>query len=229
MDTRRIKGERVLLARLRDPSGQVIRTDSLRVVIDDRPAEKVTVIVPPKWRKDVPMVVEAVAQMPVSGVKEVNFYFGKPVDNKPPAGALPIPGTPLDKAGTRWTAKFPLAGEKKGPTDITAEFKTNVGLSSFGTATVDLTDAEQPEPGKVEGTVTEGPRAQAGLTVILINEKKEEKGRATTNEEGFFRMENIPPGKYKVTVTKPASRRKGEAPVQVDPGQTAKVEVSLHV
>jgi Carboxypeptidase regulatory-like domain len=65
--------------------------------------------------------------------------------------------------------------------------------------------------------------------VILVNEKKEEKGRATTDDTGFFRIENVPPGKYKVTVTKPATKRKGEVPVQIESGKTAKVEVSLHV
>src|SRR5262249_52474274 len=149
LDTLKIKGERTLLARLREPAGEVIRTDTLRVVIDDQPAEKVRLVgVPEKHKKDIPLVVEAAGQAPVSGLKEVNFFFGKPMDNKPPPNTPTIAGTPLDRDRTRWAAKFPLDGSRKGPTEISVEFKSNVGLSTFATAAVELTDAEKPEPGK---------------------------------------------------------------------------------
>jgi hypothetical protein len=231
LDTLRIKGPRALAARLADAAGNTIRTAMMTVVLDDNPADKVQFIeLPAKYRNNVPLVVKASAQTPVAGIKEVNFYFGKAVDNKPPAGAQPIAAVPIDQAGTTWAAKLPLAGDRKGPTDISVEFKSMVGLSSFATATIELLDPNAaPEPGKIEGKVNEGGRAQGDLDVVLRNEKNEEKGRTKTGPDGSYRLDNVEPGKYKIIAMKVVSNRRAEQAVVVEPGQTVTVDLTLIV
>ena len=231
MDTLRIKGRRTLMARLTDGGGQVIRTAMTEVVLDDSPAEKVRLVdVPAKWRNKEALPLQASGVVPVAGLKEVNFFFGKPVDNKLPPNTPTFPGAPVNETRTDWAVKLPLAGERKGPTDVSVEFKSATGLSSFATATLELIDQEAPpETGRIEGKVAEGPRAQEGLTVVLRDEKNEVRGQTTTDADGAYKFENVKPGKYRVIASKPKAKRTADKPVDVAPGATVRLDLTLGV
>jgi len=231
MDTLRIKGRRWLMARLTDAAGQVFRTALVEVVLDDSAPEKVRLVdVPAKWRKTEALPLQAVGMVPVAGLKEVNFFFGRPVENKLPPNTPTFAGAPLNDARTDWAVKIPLTGERKGPTDVSVEFKSMTGLSAFATASIELIEPDAPaEPGKIEGTVVEGPRAQGGLTVVLRDEKNEVKAQTTTEADGTYKFENVKPGKYRVTASKTVAKRSADKPVEVTPGATVRLDLSLGV
>ena len=55
--------------------------------------------------------------------------------------------------------------------------------------------------GDISGTVTDpSGAAVSGAAVNAVNTGTNEKGSATTNEAGFYRMVNLSPGQYRVTV-----------------------------
>ena len=79
------------------------------------------------------------------------------------------------------------------------------------------------------GVVREGDIPQANLEVILKDEKGAEKGKTTSKDDGAFTFENVPPGAYKVSVTKAGSgtQRQGGADAKVEPGGKTDVPVGL--
>jgi hypothetical protein len=152
------------------------------------------------------------------------------------AGKLPpttptVAGTLVPGSTTTWTAQLALPADKKGPTDLGVQFINNVGLSTFATATVNLVDALPTLPGRIQGTVLESTRPQAGLEVSLRDPKapktSEDKAKATTGADGMFTFENLPPGAYTVSSSKAITKRKADVPVTVQAGQTAVVTVNL--
>ena len=74
----------------------------------------------------------------------------------------------------------------KGPADVSVQFVSGVGLSSFDTAAVEVVDAVPVEPGRLQGKVVEGPRSQPGLDLVVVDAKGAEQGRATTDRDGRF-------------------------------------------
>ena len=134
--------------------------------------------------------------MPISGIREVVFYLGRPADGQRPAGAVVVPGRPVDANQTRWAASFPLRDAKLGPTEITAEFVAGVGLSQSATASVEVVEAIPVEPGGIRGTVREGERPQVGFEVVARDEKNAERGKAKTDDRGRFTIGGLPPGSY---------------------------------
>jgi len=223
----RLVGARLIRARMLDANGKEIARATRRVVFDGAAPRNVKFVDPPARAKAAtPLAVRVAVDPPVSGVKEVNVFLGKPVNNAPPANAMLIPA----KAdGDGWTATVPL-GPGPVPADITAQVVSGSGKAGFATMTVELVPAaefDKPKPGAIAGKVVEGEIAQPGLTVTLSDDKGKEKAKATTKDDGTFKFAELPTGKYRVFAAKLSTgREKGEA-VEVKPGETAAVELSL--
>jgi len=80
------------------------------------------------------------------------------------------------------------------------------------------------------GVVMEGDRPQAGIPVQLLNATNNTVvASATTNADGSFTLENVPPGSYRITARKSSSRTQAIKPVELASGQQLKgVEVKLY-
>jgi hypothetical protein len=219
--------------RLLDANGSPLRTVFQTVTFDDSPPDKVAFIEPPKQaRRDLPLTLKAAAAPSVSGISQAVFFVGKPIEHKVPPNTPTFPGQAVDAGKTQWSATLPLPGDRKGPTELSVQLVNAVGQSEFATTTVELVefDAAKARLGKVQGKVLEGEREQPDLTVLLRDEKGAQKDKTTTKSDGSFVFENVAPGKYKVYASKVASTgtRKGEVPVQVDPGKSADVKIPLY-
>jgi hypothetical protein len=114
---------------------------------------------------------------------------------------------------------------------VSVQVTNNAGLSAFATTSVNVVEKLPPLLGQVQVTVTEGPRPQAGLEVVLHDQgaKTAQEGNFTgkTTAEGTYLFKDLPPGKYKVSTSKPVANRKAEAEVTVEPGKTAVVNLAL--
>ncbi len=223
----RLVGARLIRARMLDANGKEIARATRRVVFDGAAPRNVKFVdAPARAKAATPLAVRVTVDPPVSGVKEVNVFLGKPASNAPPPMAMLIPA----KAdGNGWTTTVPL-GPGPVPADITAQVVSGSGKASFATMTVELVPAaefDKPKPGAIAGKVVEGEIAQPGLTVTLSDDKGKEKAKATTKDDGTFQFVDLPAGKYRAFAAKVSTgREKGEA-VEVKPGQTTAVELSL--
>ena len=202
---------------------------------------------PAQARRGTKLAVKATARASDSGIEHVLFFVGRP----PAAGAaLPatvatVPGSPDSEAGV-WTAELTLP-DLKGPTDLSAQFETGAGRTSYATATIELTDLDPVTPGRIVGTLLEGPRPQPGLVVVLTKgstdpsksgapkakpaQKKDDEStevaRATTTADGTFRFDGLAPGLYQLSASKDASRTKARADVTVKVNATSSVMLEL--
>ena len=169
------------------------------------------------------------------GIKEAVFFVGKPVAGKIPEGVTPVPGAALNLDRTLWGVNLPLPPTGLAPTAVSVRFINGVGLSTFDTITVNLLEANPAltAKGKILGKVMEGDRPQAGLEVVLTDERGAEKGRVKTKDDGTFEFADLPPGKYKVSASKSSDGRKGVYPrqprdfIDLKPGGAATVELPL--
>jgi hypothetical protein len=228
LDLSGVTGPRVLRARLLSAGGQELLTATAPLIVDGTPPEGVAFVDPPQQAvRTQPLTVQAAGRDPLSGIDTVVFFVGRPADGKPPPTAVLVPGRPAGPDRAVWTAKLTVPPDPRGSIDVTAQFINGVGESTFATTTIELLDKAPPPPTRITGTVCEGPRPQPGLDVVLRDEKGAIKARTKTADDGTFTFENIAPGTYKVSTSKPATQRKGEASVTVEPGQTAVVKVLL--
>lgn len=231
----RLVGERVVRARVLDANGKEIAAATRRVIFDGDPPRNLKFIDPPARAKAaMPLAVRVTVDPPVSGVKEVNVFLGKPAKNAPPSGAMLIPAKP---DGDGWTATVPL-GAGPVPADITAQVVSGSGKTAFATTTVELVPAgefDKPKPGAIAGKVVEGEIAQPGLVVELYDEKEKPKGNekqkpkatAKTKDDGTFLFADLPAGQYRVFAAKvTTNREKGES-VEVVAGETSGVTLAL--
>ncbi|MGL4461796.1 MAG: carboxypeptidase regulatory-like domain-containing protein, partial [Planctomycetia bacterium] len=84
---------------------------------------------------------------------------------------------------------------------------------------------------RIRGMVREGALPQAGVEVVLADSTgKVGKMKTKTDAGGAYAFENVPPGAYLVMSAKVVSTlRKGSAPVAVEAGKTAVVDVALRL
>ncbi|MCE9533812.1 MAG: hypothetical protein K8T89_22195, partial [Planctomycetes bacterium] len=225
-----LAGTRLLRASLLDSSRKVIAQDTVTVVFDGSAPTGVAFVDPvARARRDLPLPVKATCDPPLSGVKEVRFFVGKPVNDAPPPMAAMTPGEPTDATGRFWTAKL-LVGEAKGPTPISVQFTARGGRSSIATITVDLLDAAEfnkPIPGKIIGKVREGTLDQPGMIVILRDAKGAEKARTKTRENGTYEFLDVPPGKYSVFTNKTSTNRSANKVIEVKAAEEVSVILEL--
>ncbi|SIO60646.1 Carboxypeptidase regulatory-like domain-containing protein [Singulisphaera sp. GP187] len=248
LDLSEIEGQRVLRARLLDENGQEIQAVSQPLLIDNsRPNGPSLIELPLQARRGSKLMVKATASATDSGIASVRFFVGKPpAEGTPlPATVTTTPGNP-DTEGVIWSAELNLP-DVKGPTDLAAQFTTGAGQTSYATANIELTDTDPVTPGRIVGTVLEGPRPQPGMVVILSQKPKDEAqtkeakpkaaqakeapnteiARATTTADGTFRFDNLAPGNYQLTTSKEASQTKAKADVNVKASTTATVPLEL--
>lgn len=225
----RLVGTRVIVARLLDANGKELARDKQAVVFDGRRPQGVEFIRPPaRVPADKPLSVRATCDLPVSGVKEVHFFVGKPVNDAPPPAAALIAAKPA--GGTNeWTATIPLDGAK-GPLDLSVRFTSQAGLVGFKTVTVERVDAAElnrPQPAAVKGKVVEGTLPQPGLTVVLFDDKGKEKAKAKTKDDGSFAFADLPAGKYTLLAEKTSTNRIKRLPLELAAGEEKTVELGL--
>lgn len=222
-------GTRVLLARLLDANGKELARNRREVTFDGRRPQGVRFLDPPaKVPADKPLSLKAASDLPVSGVKEVHLFVGKPANDAPPPNAVLIEAKPAD-GRTEWAAAVPLDGTK-GPLDVSVRVTSKAGLVGFATVTierVDAADLNKPEPATVRGKLLEGTLAQPGLTVTLLDDKGKENAKAKTKDDGSFAFPDLAAGKYTLFAEKPSTGREKRLPVEVKAGEEKVVELGL--
>lgn len=89
--------------------------------------------------------------------------------------------------------------------------------------------AQTATTGSIEGTVTDqNGAAVPGMTVTVAGPNLIRPQSATTNESGFYRIPNLPPGRYTVTVEAAKGFAKFEQQnVEVNLSRTSTVEIQL--
>ena len=224
----KIRGRRLIQARVLDELNNLQASAELPIVFDDRAPAAVELVDPPKYGlRGGAVLLRARGSVPQSGIKEVAFFLGRPAGGKRPPGVVAVPGRPVDPDRTIWAAALPLNEAKLGPVDVSVEFVAGVGLGSFATATLTVVEAIPVEPGKIRGTVKQGDRPQSGLAVRVLDDKGAEKKQAKTNDLGGFEITDLAPGTYRVVCTKPTPPTVGSAQVTVKPGETATAEIGM--
>src|SRR5262249_28891860 len=148
-----------------------------------------------------------------SGISKVIFFVGRPIDGKIPP-TVPQAEAKLDAASGAWTAQLQLAGDRRGPTDLSVQFINGVGQSTFGSTAVMLLDSEKKTgPGRIVGTVKEGENPQPEIEVSLapVQDPKAPMQKPTkttkTKPDGTFVFEDVGPGRYTLSCTKIVSGR----------------------
>jgi hypothetical protein len=224
----RVRGQRELRARLLDPSGREIASDSMTVAIGDQAPGRVRLVGVPKYaRTGTTLTLRATATVPGSGIKEVVFFLGRPAEGKRPPDAVAVPARPLDRARTSWRAQVNLPPDRRGPTAVSVQFASGVGLSAFDTAMVDVVDTIPVEPGAIRGVVVEGPRPQSDLEVVLRDAKGSPLARTATSRTGTFEFPAVAPGAYEVVAVKLTPPTRGNARVEVKPGSTSEATIEM--
>jgi len=239
LDLSNMLGERKASARLLDKGGgalvvldenedkkdQVVKS----VIIADSPPESGRFIDPPaKLARATPLEVKANGIDKYSGIQMVNFFVGKPAQDKVPADAQIVKGQ--RNAEGIWSAKVPFPADSKSVT-VSAQFVNGVGLSAFDTITVDIYDPikskDAPMGGTIKGKVVRGELGQPGIEVTLTDSAGAAKAKTKSNDAGEFTFKDVPPGKYKVGGSDPVNSRKGEAQVTIEAGKIAETTIEL--
>ncbi|HSQ55294.1 MAG TPA: hypothetical protein VLM40_06070 [Gemmata sp.] len=223
-------GKRVLEARLLDANRNVLATDRVDVVFDGSPPRNVRFLdLPPKARKEQPLAVHATCDPPISGIKEVKFFLGRPQSNAPPQNAPMIAGKLFDAATNEWRAAIPIEGQK-GMVTVGVQFVTNAGLSRIETQDVELVDAAEinkPEPGKIAGKVIELRLPQKDRVVFLYDEKGNAKDKKRSKDDGTFVFPDVSPGRYFLFTQNEYANTQAKVELEVKPGETAKATLEL--
>jgi hypothetical protein len=146
-----------------------------------------------------------------------------------PPNTPSVKATPVNAARTVWSAPLVMPADKKGVVEISVRYLNGAGMAAFATASVEVTDRETVRPARITGRVHEGTRPQAGLEVLLAaaGPKATEKAKTTTGEDGKFSFEEVVPGEYTVSVSKPVSGRKAVKKVVLKPGETINLDLAL--
>ena len=232
-NTSRIIGARVLRARLLDEHGKELARAVQNVAIDaDAPGTARIVDLPVKAKRGAALKLRAEAGDNESGIAQVVFFVGQPHEGgKIPAATPTVAATPLDGKKTTWSATVPLP-DRTGPTAVSIAVTNGIGLTRYGSATLELTETDpmavDPKgPGKIVGRVLEGTRVQPGLEVILRDAAGKEHARTRTKSDGSYSFENVAPGSYVLHCVKPESLRRATSAVIVEPNGTATRDLTL--
>jgi protocatechuate 3,4-dioxygenase beta subunit len=85
---------------------------------------------------------------------------------------------------------------------------------------IELTPIPGQQPGSISGTVTSGGAPLEGATLIAYESgTSNQKGSATTDSQGKYKITNLPPGKYDVNASKSGYESKQQNGITVNSGQ----------
>jgi hypothetical protein len=110
---------------------------------------------------------------------------------------------------------------------MTLKATSGAGVSTVLTRTLQLGPPKPPAEPSIEGLVSEGDRAQAGIEVSLLDAKGMKVSATKTDAAGLYRFENLKKGKYTVQASKGPSGRKASKPVTLEPGPPMRVDLVL--
>lgn len=173
--------------------------------------------------------------VPVTGIKEVVFFLGKPT----PKGTIPenvvrVDGENDPKDPAIWLARLPVATDKGGLFEISVQAVNQAGLANNKTITLILVDpgaggGAEKKLAKIIGKVAVGMQGQTGVAVTLADAKGELKASTKSKPGGEFVFENVPPGVYQVSAANPALMLSGKTLVTVPEGVTEVKGVDLQI
>ena len=228
IDLTGLSGGLALRAVLQDKDGREIKKVTQRVIVDGAAPRDVRIVdLPAQGRRGSQIQVRAVGKPSESGIKEVSFFWGKPVEGKLPPNAETAPAAPANSSKTTWTAKLKLPEDKKGPTSLSVQFISAAGAEAFDSRTIELLDTEPSQVGRLRVKVLEGDRPQSGLDVIVQDAKGTIKQQGTTGPDGVYLTGMLEKGNYLVRSAKPATPSLGQSKAAVEPGRTKLVTVDL--
>ena len=226
LDTEGVEGRRQIQVRLVDDV-QTIRELVLPLALDRSAARDVRFLDPPSHKPGADPDCAHRGQSEHVRHQGGGFFPGKPTaDGKIPAGAATVTARAWADGPNIWEAALALS-EKKGPTELSVAFVNAVGLASFDTITIELTDADLIEPGRIAGRVTERSVGQPGLAVLLADEKGYQKAATTTDASGRYAIEDVPAGKYRVLSHNSATPSKADAVIEVKAGKLTTADLNL--
>jgi hypothetical protein len=228
-------GSRVIEARLIGPNGQPLIgpegnevVGRTHVVFDGAKPTGVRILVDPRLPQGKVLTVRATSDLPVSGVREVKFFVGRPANDAPPPNAVPVPGVMFDPKANEWRATLPIEG-LKGNQVIGVQFVSKAGQVRADAADVELIDPAEfnkPQPGSISGRVSDNNFAQPGLKVHLYDATAKWLGDTTTDENGVYEFKNLLPATYFV-YCKNITRRELKRQVDLKPGAKEQADLDL--
>jgi hypothetical protein len=230
LDTGGLRGRFALRATLRRGDSLVLKEVEREILLDDRRPRWIEFVgIPRKARRGRTLEVKAIADSPPSGIVAAQFFVGKPEsDGKMPAGVAPLCGRRQPGEVEIWKAELKLPADKgASEAAITVRFISGVGLDAIHTASIELADTDPIAPGALHGVVRAGPLAQPDLPVGLFDAEGKNLREARSSGDGTFQFDDLIPGVYFVTAARSADVTRGEAKVEVKPGDTAEVTISL--
>lgn len=230
-------GRRVIEARLIDRDGQPLRDPDgnevvgrTRVVFDGAKPTGIEFLgLQPRMPQGKVMVVRATSDLPVSGVKEVAFFLGKPVKDGPPPAAVPVPGVLFDLQTNEWRATLPIEN-LKGPQTVSVQFVSKAGQVRALPVEIELADPAElntPPPGSIRGTVTDNDFKQKGLKVFLYDAAAKPVKEAVTDANGLYEFKDMPAGTYFVYAYNVPTRRESKKRVDLKPGAKETIDLPL--
>jgi hypothetical protein len=201
-----------------------------KVVFDDSPPEKVKLVnLPQKINIGEDLIAQAQGEDKESGIKEVNFYEGKPDAKGDPPKTTAIPAQ-FDEKTKTWRAKIEGIADEKGDKYITAQFVNNVGLSKLSAPKLVVVQEKVAVAvsSSIKGTVVRsGAGPQKDLEVQLKDDKGKVKDTVKTDNKGEFEFKNVAPGAYTI-VTERRSNLTGMKSITVVAGkETPPVAIEL--
>jgi len=222
-------GRRLLQARLRDAQGHILQTRELPIFLDDTPADAVEFRNPPSTAlHSGPLTLRVFASDRESGIREVSFFVGKPIDGKLPPGVIEIPGTPASDEPMTWIGIMPPQ-QNRGPTDYTVKIVNGAGLTRYLTTSILLVDRLPSPPGVITGTVLLGSIPQPGLPVTLADANGKPLLKTTTNSQGIYVFPELKAGTYQLSSQSLNPPRTATATVHVTAGATTTQDLSLYL
>jgi hypothetical protein len=229
VDTQGLSGRLAVRAVLRDRQGRELRTVLREIVLDESAPGEVRIVgLPSQVRRGTPLPVAAIGRPSESGIRDVQFFWGKPLpDKKVPPGVETVQAVPTDESRTTWTARVTAPEGGKGPTPLSVQFSNAAGLASFATASVEITETDPVPTGKLRIKVLENDRPQTGLDVAVVDSKGAVKAQGKTDGDGVYLTGQLEKGDYRVYSVKQATPSQGQKAVTVEPSTTKEVALDL--